>query len=158
MRANLNIENASIGYRNFAGRETDFNEKGRRNFSVFFDADTAEELMAEGWNVRRVKSSPDDDPTYFMKVAVRYDTVPPTIYLVDPTTKKKRVMSEDSIANLDRAEFENIDLTITPYDWERNGRSGRKAYLKTMYVTLKRDTIDRKYAEYDEYSRTSDDD
>jgi hypothetical protein len=47
---------------------------------------------------------------------------------------------------LDWAEFENIDLIVSGYDWDVNGKQGTKAYLKKMYVTLVEDELDRKYA------------
>ena len=48
---------------------------------------------------------------------------------------------------LDTAYISKVDLTVTPYQWElKSGKSGVKAYLKTMYVTLDKDEFEDRYA------------
>ena len=59
---NINISNARIGFRNFSGKEGQFNPAGNRNFAVFLDdINEAKKLEQEGWNIRWLKSRNEDE-------------------------------------------------------------------------------------------------
>ena len=147
MANNIVIENARIGFRNFSGKEGKFNPPGKRNFCWFIDDfDLAERLKSDGWNVKELRPREEGDkPQPYLQVAVNYDNRPPKIVLV--TSSGKNVVNEEEVGMLDWAEISNVDLIVTPYNWEFNGRSGIKAYVKSMYITIEEDEFEKKYAD-----------
>lgn len=141
----VTIEDAQIVFRNFAGAEDKFNAAGARNFSVILPEDVAEQMLADGWNVKLLKARDEGDtPTPYVQVAVKYGVRPPRITLLTSTTRTG--LGEDTVEMLDYAEFQTVDLIMTGYDWEVNGKSGTKAYLQTMFATIVEDELDFKYA------------
>lgn len=149
------MENARLIFRNFEGREEKYNRKGDRNFGlVIEDQEVAEQLIADGWNVKNFtpknNDKYDDTPTtvYWLPVTVRFDNVPPKVTLV--TRRKKTKLDEENISALDYASIKEVDVIVAPFDWEVNGKSGTKAYLQTMYVTINEDEFADKYADLEE--------
>lgn len=142
---NISIADAEIIFPNFSGKPGRYNAEGDRNFKVILNQEDADILAAQGWNVQvKVnKRDPDGDPTYVLPVKVSYDNYPPKIYLV--TSHKKELLDEDTVGELDNCDIVKIDLTIRPYPWEVNGKTGIKAYVHTMYVTIEEDRFADSY-------------
>lgn len=145
-RANNNIviENARLIFKNFSGEESRFNRGGNRNFCVILDPAVAEDLVQDGWNIKYLRPrEEDEEPTPYIPVTVAFGNIPPKVTMI--AGKTKTPLDEDSIGTLDYAEIANVDLIIRPYNWEVNGKTGVKAYLKTMYVTIEQDIFAGKY-------------
>jgi len=69
------VEDAPIIFRNFAGKEGQFNREGDRNFSVILPKEIAEQMLADGWNVRYLEAREEgDEDTAYVSVAVTLKT------------------------------------------------------------------------------------
>lgn len=143
---NLEIENARILFRNFEGKPSQFNAKGDRNFCVILDIDkeTADTFKADGWNIKQLRPREEgEEPEFYMQVKVNFNGRPPKVVKIK--RGKPIELDEDSVSNLDDADIEHVDLIISPYQWNVNGKSGIKAYLKTGYFTIAEDRFESKY-------------
>jgi len=138
------LENRRILFRNFAGEEGRFNAKGNRNFNVVLEPEEAEAMLKDGWNVKYLQAREEgDEPLPRLEVTVKFGKIPPRVILI--TSRGKTSLDEDMIKILDWAEIENVDLIVRPYEWEVNGKEGVKAYLKSIYVTIREDELEKKY-------------
>ena len=139
------VEDARIIFRNFSGKEGQYNREGDRNFAVVIPSDIADQMVLDGWNVRILEPREEgDDPTPYVQVAVNFNNRPPRVVMLTSTTRTQ--LDEASVEVLDWADFKTVDLIARGYEWSVNGKSGVKAYLQSMFVTIEEDALERKYA------------
>lgn len=142
---NVTIEGARIGRRNFSGREERYNTKGHRYFLLYLDSELAKKMEEDGWNIKYLQPREEgEEPKPFISVTVMFGKIPPKIVLVNNGVQT--YLDETNIELLDNSELENIDLVIHPYIWEMGGKTGVKAYVKTMYATLSQGDFAEKYS------------
>ncbi len=135
----------AIIFRNFSGKPDKFHPNGQMpNFWVVLNPDKAAELGSMGMNIRE-RENQNGDMEYRLQVFVRFDNFPPTVYKICGDVQLR--LDEDTIVDLDRDEIEKVDLSISPYHYEMNGREGIKAYLSKGYFTIVEDRLDKVYRE-----------
>lgn len=139
------VEDARLVFRNFSGKEGQYNREGDRNFSVILDPEIAEVMLRDGWNVKYLASRDNGEPdTPYIQVAVNFKNRPPRIVMI--TSTARTTLNEESVEVLDWAEIRTADLIARAYFWEVNGKTGIKAYLQSLFVTIEEDALERKYA------------
>lgn len=139
----LSVEGAAIIYKNFSGTATHFNPAGgKRTFSLVIPQDVADQLVANGWNikVRRSEDSPEDD-MYYTEIVVNLESMyPPKIYLITRFADRETMteLDKDSVNELDNNFLHDIDVIIHPFNHGRTNAAGAtvKGYLKTLYATI----------------------
>ena len=162
---NLIIENAEIIFRNFRGLDRGYNPKHEKSFSLLVKPERfdIQAMLNDGWNLKPLKQREgyEDEPTnYHLPITVRFDNLPPKIYLVTKISAegekpryRKTLLDEETAFMIDTAEIANVNVEIShgrTYDF--NGKVGIKAYLKTMYIELVEDRFDNMYDWEDEES------
>lgn len=146
----LVLQDVAITFRNFAGAQSEFNAAGDRNFAVWIDDPVAaENLEAMGWKVKRTKAREEgDEPRAYMPVSVKYHPKlrPPMVKMI--TSRGIENLDEEAVDVLDFMDIAKVDLILRPFHWKlKNGNEGVKNMLKSIYVTIREDELEVKYAE-----------
>ena len=122
----LQVNDTRIIYRNFRGEGSKFNREGDRNFAMIIPTqDLADELINRGWNVKiKEPREEGEEPFMYLPIKVKFNDRGPQIYLV--TGDRTNRLDEDVVSMLDDIDIRSVDLDIGPYDWEVNGKTGRR--------------------------------
>jgi hypothetical protein len=148
------FENAQIAFRNFRGVEGPYNREGDRNFCIILEPAIADDMARDGWNIKTLKPDENNFEQPYIEVKVGFKAFPPMITMIGETSKRRTQLDEGLCGILDDVDIVMVDLMIRPYDWEVNDKTGRKAYLKTMYVTIFEDPLMLKYGFEDPATRS----
>ena len=143
------MEDVRIIFRNFAGKEGMYNREGDRNFAVLLDEDVAEVMAKDGWNIKMLKAREEGEQEQaYLQVSVNFKGRPPRIVMI--TSRGRNHLGEDEIELLDWADIKMVDLIVRPYEWAVNGKTGVKAYLQSIFVTIEEDALELKYSGIDD--------
>lgn len=149
---NLILEDVIIAFRNFEGKEDTYNRAGDRNFAILLDEDRAVQMERDGWNVKYLREREEGDGRQaYISVAVSYKSRPPKIGMV--TSKGLTYLGENEVEMLDWVDIEVADVTLYPYEWAVNGKTGVKAYLQTLFLKIEEDYLQQKWTAFVEENR-----
>lgn len=162
--SNIKIEGGRIIFKNFQGKGNDYNKEGERNFGALLDDDLADQLKADGWNVKY--RPPREDDGYqqpWLPVKVKYGKYPPIIVIVNSSGKMR--LTEETVGQLDWTRIKSCDMIIRPYSYPeivgKDGniirRAGIAAYVKSLYATVLEDDLEQKYANIPDINPVMDD-
>lgn len=143
----LQIEDSRIIFRNFAGEGNKFNREGDKNFAVLIpDQEIADELIADGWNVKiKPPRDEDDSPFMYLPVKIKFNSRGPAAYVRSGDSVTR--LNADTIDMLDEIDILSVDMDIRPYDWEVSGKTGRTAYLQAIDVIQNIDRFGARYVD-----------
>lgn len=149
-RKNYIIEGARIMWRNFAGAPDRFNDDPGGNFTLFLSEHDAEQMAAQGYNVKRLdpRDPEDGDGQPILRVKVKFNKYPPNVVLVTKGGTARTKLDESTVSVADQVIIQSADVSISPSNWTNaRGESGIAAYLKSAFLTLEEDALDDKYAD-----------
>jgi len=144
------MEGVRIIFRNFAGKEGNYNREGDRNFAVLLDEEVARTMAEDNWNIKWLQPRDEDEaesPQAYLPVSLSFKGRPPRVVMV--TSRGRTHLDEEQVEMLDWADIVNVDLIVRPYEWNVNGKTGVKAYLQSLYVTVDEDPLEKKYSDMD---------
>lgn len=159
----ISLTGVELRKRNFRGEVMDYNERGNKQCLVVLGIEQAHQLgfdsltdmynalKADQWAIKRFNvTDENDDPDCFMSVnAVFFDNERSNIYMKTAGSKPK-LLNETTIARIDRAEIDNVDIIITKHHYNSHGREGYNNRIKSMEVTIVEDDICARNSGYDE--------
>lgn len=153
VNANITFENARIVFRNFTGKEGQYNREGDRNFCLLLDQQIAAAMQRDGWNIKTLKSRDDNEPPQpYIQIAVSFKGRPPRVVII--TSRGRTDLSEAEVEVLDWVDIAQVDMVIRPYNWSVNGKTGVKAYLKSLFITILEDPLELKYNDVPEIGQS----
>lgn len=144
-RATRTIDNAEVVFRNFAGLEKQYNDAGDRNFCIILSEDLANEMAAEGYNVKRLPATEHRPERLYVKVTVSFKGRPPRLVMIG--SRGRVDLDEDTCEMLDFADIRRVDLIIRPYHWGPiRGATGVAAYVQSFFLFVDEDELELRYA------------
>lgn len=150
------VEEARIGFKNFAGEVGPYNKDGKKDFALMIDNDELlNDLVEQGYNVKYPKPNPEINPeedTRSPYLMIKVDRqVSPLVIKVDVNgaeLSRQRVPNEET-GMLDWLSPKTIDLVVRPYDYSDSGftnGTGISAWLNEIVYVVEVSPLEAKYA------------
>lgn len=135
-----NILGTNLIFRNFSGRESQWNEAGNRVTGIIVPPNRVNEFVDSGFNVKMYvpKTDPQAEPIYYINAKIRYDNYPPLIYIKTPFSEPLEIKEESDLNQIDRSEIDFVDVKL-------NLSKKGAAYIDKMYVNTIVDDFEEKY-------------
>lgn len=143
----VTIEGTRLVFRNFSGEKGKFNKDGRREFGAVLPRDLALQMKEDGWNVKQFRAREDDveEPDFYILIKIGENGNPPKLVMINSRGRVDIPVGEADI--LDWVTVAKADLIINPFHWDVDGNTGISAYLRSLYITVDEDELERKYAD-----------
>lgn len=141
-KADFVIKNAIIYSKNFDGHAAGTMPAGIRSICVILDnAEQAEAMKADGWNVKQTRPDDDGNFGYYLPLSIRFDKKPPEIWTKTENGVTTQIF-EDTVDELQHAQIAKMDIKVHgAAKYDQKGEFMVKAYVNTMYITLKKDEL-----------------
>ena len=104
-------------------------------------------MAEDNWNVKWLRPRTEEEgevPQAYLPISVNFKGRPPRIVLI--TSRGRTNLDENQVETLDWVDIINVDMIVRPYEWTVNGKTGVKAYLQSIYVTIEEDPLELKYS------------
>lgn len=149
------LEDVRLLFRNFSGKEGQFNAKGDRNTNVTVPTEQAIRMERLGWAIKWLEPREEgDERQAILKVKLKMDGggKPPRVVMISQGANgdRRNNLDEDGVSILDWATIRHVDMKIRPYEWDIRGQQGVTAYIESIYVTIEMDELEEKYADIPE--------
>lgn len=145
------MEDAHVLFLNFEGRPGTFNQEGQRNFCVLIDPEIAEDMLADGWNVKQLKEYEGEPGDFYLQVECKYrdrygnELRPPKLQILGSRGTTR--LTEENAYLLDKVDIAKVDLIFNGRVREEDGQRKIKAYLQSYFCHINEDYLELKYAD-----------
>ena len=137
MASKFKIENAEIRWPNFSGRVSDRNPHGYKTFCVVIrDTELAQQMAADGYNIKHhdPRDGDERDDFDYLQISVSWAKFEPMVVMID--SKSQIRLNESNVGQLDDETIISVDVSVSPYSYNKLGRSGVIPFVKELWVTV----------------------
>lgn len=151
------VTRADIPFHNFAGKATDYNDEGNRNFNLSLSDEQANALKTMGIGVPEPKIKEDGtfwDP--MVKINIKYNHYPDRMNPTNIITSGPSItryfagggsveINENTVKELDTDQYESMAFLVTTYLSPRSRTGLKTLYLRELRYLIEPNPLDGIY-------------